>query len=58
MLSVTDSAFLNHTVNLNSTKLQSLSGENSNGQYIQQILSNKHDDRNKLASNLLLEVSI
>ncbi|CAH8838956.1 unnamed protein product [Trichobilharzia szidati] len=58
MLSVTDSAFLNHTANLNSTKLQSLSNENSNGQYIQQILSNKYDDRSKLVSNLLLEESV
>ncbi|CAH8507291.1 unnamed protein product [Heterobilharzia americana] len=57
MLSVTDNAFSNHTANLNSTKLNSLSTENSNTEYVEQVLANKRDDRTKLTSSLILEES-
>ncbi|KAH8859173.1 Leucine-rich repeat-containing protein 69 [Schistosoma japonicum] len=41
MLSVTDNAYAIHTMNLNSTKLHSLSNHDSTSEYVEQILANK-----------------
>lgn len=58
MLSITDNAYAVHTMNLNSTKLHSLSNnKDSTNEYVEQVLANKRADHTKLTFNLMLEVS-
>ncbi|KAH8859172.1 Leucine-rich repeat-containing protein 69 [Schistosoma japonicum] len=57
MLSVTDNAYAIHTMNLNSTKLHSLSNHDSTSEYVEQILANKRANQKKLTTDLILEES-
>nr|CAX69360.1 putative leucine rich repeat and sterile alpha motif containing 1 [Schistosoma japonicum] len=57
MLSVTDNAYATHTMNLNSTKLHSLSNHDSTSEYVEQILANKRANQKKLTTDLILEES-
>ncbi|CAH8501242.1 unnamed protein product [Schistosoma margrebowiei] len=59
MLSITDNAYAVHTMNLNSTKLHSLSNnKDSTNEYVEQVLANKRADHTKLTFNLMLEESV